>query len=239
MLGGNFAINFPISNTSQFFHEKPEYTVFPWFYTTSGVVQNATIVSRYIGGHRDIAVYYPPSFSENTYKTYPILTAFDFYQDGSSVLKYLFDDLTYPEPVAEEAVLILFGDYRIQNRTDLLTPTRSQYLACKEGDFDDNCNGCLPDFSILNATYYTELMATKCGRIECVGGLGEQNLDFLIGEVVQEVHALASRRRQTGYETVRDHGVLAGRPYGVPRGLDATTRLFVRCLHVFVLLVAS
>ncbi|XP_052769356.1 uncharacterized protein LOC128209375 [Mya arenaria] len=198
MMGANFALKLPVSAASAYFKSKPEFVFHPWFYTNSGSLSNLTVASQYIGGRRDVAVWRPPSFLENPFKSYPVVIVFDVGPNEAESFKYIFDELVYPTQVSQEAIVVAFGDYKIQNRHTLMTPSMSVDYECINGTFEDMCGFCLPDFSTLNATHFLQLMINKCGKRTTVGGLGEQTLDFLINEAMPEANRSSSGRIQPG-----------------------------------------
>ncbi|CAC5361582.1 unnamed protein product [Mytilus coruscus] len=54
MIGGNFVVHLPVAMPSSYFHEKPLFKVYPWFYSTAGHTSNFTIHSQEIGKERKI-----------------------------------------------------------------------------------------------------------------------------------------------------------------------------------------
>lgn len=64
MLGSNHHINFKSS-------DKPVLDIFPWFYTSQGTLTTISkVYSPELKNYRDVIVYLPPSYQENTVKRY-------------------------------------------------------------------------------------------------------------------------------------------------------------------------
>ncbi|CAC5400647.1 unnamed protein product [Mytilus coruscus] len=124
MIGGNFVVHLPVAMPSSYFHEKPLFKVYPWFYSTAGHTSNFTIHSQEIGKERKIYLYFPPSFNENTYKKYPNLLVFDLYPGGDSkLLAPIVDKLLAKTGTTKEFIIIGYGDYQpVYERFSLLTP---------------------------------------------------------------------------------------------------------------------
>lgn len=199
MLGANFAIKLPVSKTSPYFDVKPNFVSYPWFYVRSGTIQNFEIQSKYIGGSRNITIYTPPSFEENTYKTYPAIIGFDLSVDITTFSKRNIDGPILPHAVAEEYVIVGFGDYKNSGveRTDLLTPTVGPFYECVNGTFGDNCGGCIPVDPTDNPTEFMRYLKNDCGKLSVVGGRGDDTLDFLIYEALPFAKQHLSARLKT------------------------------------------
>ncbi|XP_045209804.1 uncharacterized protein LOC123561473 [Mercenaria mercenaria] len=200
MLGANFAITFPVSQTSSYFGEKPTFTSYPWFFEKTGVITSYVLNSSYIGGERNITLYTPPSYNENTYKTYPTIFVFDLSLQLAKFFKRNFESPIYPHAVSEEYALIGFGDYKNDGleRGDLLTQDVSPfYFDCINGTFTDNCDGCIPAGITTNQTEFFRYLANGCGKKSIVGGLGDNTLDFLEKEALTFANKLASSRLRT------------------------------------------
>lgn len=197
MLGSNFAIHFPISAASSFFNDKPTFVDYPWFFTKNGEVSSYQVDSLYIGQTRNLALYTPPSFKENTLKKYPVLLVFDLEPQFAAILQYVFEVPIYPATIAQEFILIGFGDFRgPHGREDLLTPTSGVQLECINGTLDNKCDGCLPDN--LTSVEWLWYMKNKCGKPSFNTGLGEQTLDFLVQEALPKASELTSNRTSLG-----------------------------------------
>ncbi|XP_053373256.1 uncharacterized protein LOC123532769 [Mercenaria mercenaria] len=200
MVGANFSINLPISKTSLYFVEKPVFISYPWFYQKTGVISSFLINSTYIGKERNETMYTPPSFNENTYKTYPVVFVLDLDLHFAKYFKNNLEGPIYPHAVSEEYAIIGFGDYRNdgKERYDLLAPIVSPFLFsnCINGTFEDNCDGCVPE----NATYpngFIPYLLDFCGRKVKVGGVADNMLDFLVKEALPFANKLALTRLQS------------------------------------------
>lgn len=196
MLGANFAVTFPVSETSSYFDVMPDFISFPWFHEHTGSLQTFVIDSKYIGERRNVTIYTPPSFKENNYKTYPTILVFDLSFDFATFFKRNFEGPILPQRVSEEYILIGFGDYKNNGgeRTGLLTPTTGPFWECINGTLEDNCNGCVPVDSTGNITEYIMYLRDKCAKISTIGGRGDNTLDFLIHEAVPAVNQRVIKR---------------------------------------------
>lgn len=187
MLGANLAVRFPVSETSSYFEKNPDFIAYPWFYQLTGSIQSITVDSKFIGDPRNVILYTPPSFNENTYKTYPALMVFDLNLDFATYLKSNLESSIYPHAVSEEYALIGFGNYSGAGRTTFLTPTTGPTLVCINGTYGDGCDGCIPKTSLDNATEVERYLSGNCGKKIMVGGDGDKTLDFLIQEALPVV----------------------------------------------------
>ncbi|CAC5361585.1 unnamed protein product [Mytilus coruscus] len=91
MIGGNFGVDLPVSMSSSYFHEKPLFEVFPWFYSNAGHTSNFTIHSPEIGKERQIYLYLPP-IETGTTKEFIIIGYGDYQPDHERL------DLLTPVP---------------------------------------------------------------------------------------------------------------------------------------------
>ncbi|XP_052082610.1 uncharacterized protein LOC127720180 [Mytilus californianus] len=194
MIGGNFIVDLPVSMSSSYFDEKPLFEVFPWFYSKAGRTSNFTINSSEIGKERQIYLYLPPSFNENTFKKYPNLLVFDLYPGSYSELLTSFVDKILAESgTTKEFIIIGYGDYQPEHeRVDLLTPTPGTVMTCINGNFTNSCDNCLP--SNLTDDEHRRLMKEKCGKRENIEGSGDRLLNFLINRVRPKVRELTNDR---------------------------------------------
>ncbi|CAC5383358.1 unnamed protein product [Mytilus coruscus] len=194
MIGGNFVVDLPVSMPSSYFHEKPLFEVYPWFYSKAGHTSNFTIHSAEIGKERQISLYFPPSFNENTYKTYPNLLVFDLYPgDYSELLAPIVDKLLAETGTTKEFIIIGYGDYQPgHERFFLLTPVPGTFLTCANGTFYNLCDNCLP----INYTVdeYQRLMIEKCGKRDNIEGFGDRLFNFFIDKVRPKTQELANDR---------------------------------------------
>jgi enterochelin esterase-like enzyme len=196
MLGANFAVVFPISQSSTYFSRKPEYIVYPWFYEKTGLIQSVVVNSHYIGGDRNISIYTPPSFKENTLKTYHTFVVFDLSIQFAHFFKTTIEEPIYPYGVAEEYVIVGFGDYHTDTeRTDLLTQSVGRFFRCLNGTLGDGCGGCVPANS--NVTETLRYLYDICAIMTPIGGRGDQTLDFLQKEVIPKITEVLDNRLRT------------------------------------------
>ena len=196
MQGGNFQLKLPVSLTSNYFNDTPVFYAYPWFFTKEGSASVVPIASPQIGKNRSILLYIPPSFYENTYKTYPTIMAFDIEEEAYNVTTHLFNAPIVETQTVCEYVLVGFGDYPMDERTDLLTQVYSTGFKCKNGSIANRCNGCMKANYSNNSA---ELMADsfKCGKMVRVGGRGNDTLDFLTQTVLPKLKNITSNRMLT------------------------------------------
>ena len=198
MIGGNLQLKLPISKSSSFFNDAPEYFAYPWFFSKKGSASVESIDSPQLDRSYNIVIYKPPSFEENPYKVYPTILVFDLndqiYNSSANLIN---------EPIVErgtigEYIMIGFGNYISgQDRTDLLTQVTGPMDVCRNGTFADHCNGCLPDNALTNVTEFRLLMANTCGRKKQVGGKGNDTLDFLQDTVIPRAKNVTNMRMRT------------------------------------------
>ena len=196
MLGGNFKIKLPISKSSAYFETEPEIVAYPWFYSKIGNGYLVAIESPQLGRNFSIVVHTPPSFEENTHKTYPTVIVFDLDEARYNQTKELFDMSAVEAQTIGETVLIGFGDYlSIEDRLELLTQVSSPWYVCVNGTTPDGCAGCVP--AGLNFTEYVWYMEHRCGQIVQMTGKGNATLDFLIDTVLPRASQLTNQRMRT------------------------------------------
>ena len=127
MKGLDYKIQFPLSETSTAFDVKPTYQVHPFFFATVGKVETITITSSDPDiGMRRVAVYMPPSITENPQPEYDVMIAIDISPELAEYVKPLLD-FEFAEMGglgAKELVLVGYGDYfdDMHDRTNLLVP---------------------------------------------------------------------------------------------------------------------
>lgn len=193
MIGGNFQLKLPISKASSYFDAVPVYHIYPWFFSKTGSVDTVPIASTQIGGIRDILIYTPPSFEENTYKSYPTMLVFDLNEELYNTSVELINSPIVEEATVGEFILVGFGDYHPQTeRTDVLTQVSGPSFTCTNGTFLDRCGNCLPT-EFDNYTVYLSFMH-KCGKDIEMGGKGNDTLDFLVKTVLPKVNRLKNNR---------------------------------------------
>eukprot|EP00045_Choanoeca_perplexa_P004733 m.40188 g.40188 ORF g.40188 m.40188 type:complete len:372 (+) comp12731_c1_seq1:847-1962(+) len=102
------------------------FTVYPWFgsqaghYTTPPALQN--LYSTYFDNTRDIVIYTPPSYYENTMKTYPVLVGHDgqnLFNASTSFQGIAWDiDQTVNALIAQERIseMVIIGVYNTAKR---------------------------------------------------------------------------------------------------------------------------
>ena len=195
MLGGNFQLKLPLSQTSSYFHDAPVFYAYPWFFTKEGKASVIPIASHQIGKNRSILLYTPPSFYENTYKTYPTIIAFDVEEEAYNMTAHLLNAPIVEKQTVAEYVMVGFGDYPMDERTDLLTQVYSSGFKCKNGTVDNRCNGCMK----IKYNNNTEFMvdSLRCGKLVRVGGRGNDTLDFLTQTALPKLQNITANRMLT------------------------------------------
>ncbi|XP_053395920.1 uncharacterized protein LOC123524634 [Mercenaria mercenaria] len=192
MLGANFAISFPISQTSSYFEIKPKFVVYPRFKEIIGTLQTFELESNYIGNTRTLALYTPPGFTENPLKTYPTLIVFDLSFEYAKVLKQNFEKPIL-RSMSEEYIFIGFGDYKYPGeRGHLLSTVQGPFNYCLNGTLDDFCNGCIPGNASVTKVF--QYLFDTCGQLVILRGDGDATLDFLALEVLPKAETILGNR---------------------------------------------
>ena len=196
MVGGNFQIKLPISKSSSYFETIPEFVAYPWFYSKKGNGDLVSVESPQLGRNFSIVIHKPPSFEENTYKTYPTAIVFDLSESVYNLTSHLFNMPIVEGETIGESVLIGFGDYlSIEDRIELLTQVSSPWYVCINGTTPDGCAGCVP--AGINFTEYVWYMEHRCGQIVEMPGRGNATLDFLIDTVLPHLNRLTNMRMRS------------------------------------------
>jgi hypothetical protein len=212
MLGANFAVSLPLAKSSSYFNSKPEIVVYPWFYSTSSSSDHIILESPQIGGNRSVSIIFPPSFKENTYKTYAVLFVPDLISGYSEIKPYVFEGLMLEHSVTEEFVVIGFSDYNSRRTTLLTTPVGSE-MYCASGTYSNRCNNCYPNTTIEYTPNWFQVLKDKCGYRYYTGGKLDDTIDFLLDTVYQRVQNLSINRLSTQRDNIGfmgySHGGLA------------------------------
>ena len=203
MLGANFAVTLPLSKSSQYFDTKPEVIVYPWFYSKSGSSDIIELESPQIGGNRSISVIFPPSFKENTYKTYAVLIVPDLVIGYSQIKPYVFEGLMIEHGVTVEFVVVGFSDFKSRlMRANLLTTPVGSQMYCKQGTYSNRCNNCYPNTTIAYTPEWFQILKDKCGYRYYSGGKADDTIDFLLDTVYMRVQNISMNRLSTKREDV-------------------------------------
>lgn len=191
MRGPNYAVLFPLSQTSSYFDTHPEFVVYPWFYTDAGTLGTFHVDSSILGQTKELVLYTPPSFSENQFKTYPTVLVFDLNEDFAKFFKKNFENPIL-RAISEEFVLVGYGDFNFLDgeREHVLTPVPGPFIDCANGSY--NCDGCIPDG--VNATEFERYLSEKCGKQITFRGDGEKTIDFFTKEAVKESQKITDFR---------------------------------------------
>ena len=190
-------LRLPISKSSSFFNDAPEYFAYPWFFSKKGSASVVPIGSPKLGRSYNIVIYKPPSFHENPYKIYSTLIVFDLNDQVYNSSDHLINAPIVEMGTVGEYIAIGFGDYMSGlDRMGLLTQVTGHMDICRNGTYEDRCNGCLPD-DLTNATELRLLMANKCGKRVQLGGKGNDTLDFLQDTVIPRAKNVTNMRMRT------------------------------------------
>ena len=175
MIGGNMQVRIPISKSSSYFDDTPKYFAYPWFFSKEGNGTAVSIESPQTGRNFSIVIYRPPSFEENTFKTYPTVLVFDFSEEIYKAVATIMAAPTVEKGTIGEYILIGFGECTSQDdRTNLLTQVPGPSHECINGTYDTQCDNCFP--AGINYTEYIWYMINKCGKQVETGGKGNKPL---------------------------------------------------------------
>lgn len=170
-------------------------------------------------GTRRWNYYLPPSFSENTFKTYPTLFVFDMNPKFLETLKKIVDHTTVDLGISEELVIIGSDDYAVPNTNNhgrylMLTPSEGVDWVCNQGSYQDNCNGCVPpEYNLIDLEdkrFYYEALKNGCGYPFVTGGHGIQYVDYMVKEVLPVIKSLTNNRLKTDRENLGISGCSLG-----------------------------
>jgi hypothetical protein len=73
-----------------------------------------------------------------------------------------------------------------------LTPTPGIQYYCYNGDWSDNCAGCIP--ANVTGKEYMEYFRDGCGYPVEVGGQGDDYLNYMVNEVLPAIQLLTNDR---------------------------------------------
>ena len=228
-IGANFGLPLHQSMSEPYF-ESRQHIVTPYFFTRTGSVSGTTVksASDTIIGTRRWYYYLPPSFKENTYKTYPTLFGFDQNVVYLESIKNMVEQATVDLGISEEVIIIGSEDYSVENVTEnsgtnrgrlvLLTPSPAVEYFCTEGTYGDSCNGCVPPEASMETLgaqggdfrIFYEYLKNGCGYPYVIGGHGDKYLDYMTKEVLPAINSLANNRLKTDSENVGLFGCSLG-----------------------------
>lgn len=197
MVGPNFGLAINSASKLEANFPTREQQVFPYFFSRTGSVHYTKVTSSVnpVIGARNWSYYLPPSFNENPYKTYQTYLVPDLSAVYMEPFRLLLEDVLVDKAVAEEVVLIGSEDYYLSDqdgRMAFLTPTPGISYECINGNYSDNCAGCIPPNTSGRA--YNEYMRDGCGYPRVVGGYGEGYIDHMVNEVLPVIRDLTSNR---------------------------------------------
>ncbi len=184
MLGPNFVLNLPLSTNAKNTSKIPEFWMYPWFFSKEGSIVKRRIYSTQLESTRNVSVYLPASFHENTYKQYETLIM----NDGQRI------NLTLPQlnilmvgrALIKEIVLVgIPNDFT--NRTPILAVSNGSAVECINGGNIQSCNGCLRCNSSICS--YEQLVDDyqRCYTwVQMPKVYGQLYLDFIQDTVIPE-----------------------------------------------------
>lgn len=192
MIGGNFQIKLPISKSSKYFSDIPEFLEYPWFDAKTGQRSMFSVESPQLLRNFSVLIHKPPSFMENTYKIYPTVIVFDLTESMHNITIRLWRRVPL-----EKAFLLGLGTFLSpDDRLDLLSQVSGNWYTCINGTTIDGCGGCVP--AGVNFTTYVWYMEYRCGQpVMNVGGKGNDTLDFIVDAVVPRAQEIANMRMLT------------------------------------------
>ena len=213
MVGGNMQFQIPISKSSSYFPDSPEFIAYPWFFSKNGSVSAVSIESLEIGRNVSVVVYKPPSFYENTFKSYPTILTFDFSKETYNSWADLINTPIVDMGTIGEYILVGFGEYdytKPDERNDLLTPVTGSQFVCMNGTFADRCGHCVPPG--LNGSDPSEFFKymVKCGKMIRTGGKGNDTLDFFIHTAIPKAKQFTNMRMLTDQPNLGVMGMSLG-----------------------------
>ena len=216
MVGASFRIPLPVSKVSPYFDQKPEFVFYPYFFKTGGNFETVEVQAEDESiGSRNMAVYLPPGFLENTRPVYDVYYVLDLSPDSAEMIQGSLDRI-FVDGVAHDAILVGHGDWKDDegfDRTLQLTPAVGVDFKCKEGTFDDWCNWCLPwETTYLEYIYW--MSAGGCGITVEVGGNADANVDFLLNEVYSTVNSYLNNAYGSGLTDSREGTFIFGYSFG-------------------------
>ena len=141
MLGPNFVLDLPLSTNVKNVSKISEIWEYPWFFSTKGNVIQRQIRSPQLGEDRNVNIFLPPSFQENTYKQYETLIM----NDGQRI------DMTIPQLTILMVKRALIKEFLLvglpnnsTERTKLLAVSNGSEIFCRNGDPKVwSCNECV------------------------------------------------------------------------------------------------
>ena len=198
MVGGNFQLQLPISQVSSYFSDAPIFYSHPWFFSKKGSASVFHIPSPQIAKNRSILLYRPPSYYENTYKTYPTIVVWDLDEEAYNLSANLINAPVVDHNTVQEFMMVGFGDYDPPSeRYDLLTPVVGLVYKCdNNGTMSNGCNGCFNTTFSGNYSDYI-IQVKRCIHYAPEGGRGNNTLDFIIDTVLPKLRNITQQRMLT------------------------------------------
>lgn len=232
MLGPNYYFRLPLSHSTQSSNSpSPLHTihVYPWFHNKrfheqyySFLTYNP-VFSRKKGNWRSdeglkpaagMGIYYPPSFYENKYRTYPLVLVAGTYTLSTRLSLSYLEYAMVEEGSLEEVVIAVLPPiaYRGTLEECSVSPYENYWFRCKSRGCEDRCLTCADPLRLepCEPSQFRRQLSSCTGAVPC-GQNAEEFLDMielhvfpLIQEVTQSrVHLDYPRHRATitGYRT--------------------------------------
>ena len=202
MNGPNFFIPLPLSDsiTGAVSFRSPEVNVYPWFYRDKIRNVSFTFTMSEEIATRDMSVQcsllYPPSFSENVRKSYPLVIMFGISIYYTPLLEYLF---TYEGSVEELVILMidLPTDSELRRMFNFLPFSSNSELSCRSEDSAScyDCQSCWVP-TRAEACERDEFVSriAPCLTLKSRSGIGEPFMESIIKELIGKVQEMTSNR---------------------------------------------
>lgn len=218
MLGSNFYIKLPISNSMAgvLGFIPPQVKVYPWFDGSSVVAQKVSLPYTSYLNHADETIWfnstilYPPSFQHNVHKSYPLLVMFGTNEPVH--VAPLLEHMYIHEASIEEAVVVsihyldkapfcAFNPFTENNRGTY----NNLVWNCKAGDEEcHTCQTCWDDQRIEKCEKLDfETKTVKClAHYSCTGPASDI-LDFIQIKLLPELQKRTQNRLQLNFPRER------------------------------------
>ena len=199
MLGPNFVVDLPPSTNYEDVNKIPEILEFPWFFSKEGSVTNREIMSPQLGQNRNVSIFLPPSFHENTYKLYETLIMNDGQRLGMMLAQLTI--LMVKRALIKE-ILVIGLPNNSTERPTLLAVSNGSEIFCRNGDprvwICDGCLRCKSSTCPFDVIVDDYLRCYKWVKIK--NPRGQLYLDFIQDTIIPETQS--KYRALSGAENV-------------------------------------
>lgn len=198
MLGPNFFIPLPVSQSIHGALEShvPEFTVYPWFFSTDITSKSMSFVSHSLtsiyGLSLDSFILLPASFYENMNKKYPLLLVMYSGLDIRQLLRHL----TVYEASVKEIVIVLF-EYKAKSHAEFLPFNISYEPKCKDTPPCYDCNQCWHPKRVEPcevSEFKSKLKKANCIAVKNYLGKSEALINSIEHELLVEVQKVTESR---------------------------------------------